>query len=367
MVRGQSLLIVLCLSVFFTACATSEVPVGTDTQSSSSAEVTETLNVRYTGVIERAPAQAVSKTFVLRIADGSFVLIESNDPNLDLSSYLTRYVEVRGTAIPVGEQGTLLRVQELTLLTPPSSSSSSSSSSETIRCGGFAGLPCPDGLSCVDDASDACDPLSGGADCMGVCVLQTSSIASSQIASSQVIESSSSSHSIVTQASIASSRTSSSSSSRLMSSIADTSSVASSDESTAAKDAQTKLMAEQSYSENQLWTQMYCTQHVGGFCIPVHKNWYYRSFGATTNSLWHVEFGMSPLDSLGQGSIVLNLVSGSAAASGLPSGVVTERGQRAIGAWEWDSNHFELSGDLSLRPAIEHMIHAISPYDPSAQ
>jgi hypothetical protein len=37
-------------------------------------------------------------------------------------------------------------------------------------CGGFAGTPCPDGLTCVDDPSDSCDPNQGGADCMGVCI-----------------------------------------------------------------------------------------------------------------------------------------------------------------------------------------------------
>jgi hypothetical protein len=36
-------------------------------------------------------------------------------------------------------------------------------------CGGFAGLPCPQGQVCVDDPSDSCDPKSGGADCIGVC------------------------------------------------------------------------------------------------------------------------------------------------------------------------------------------------------
>jgi hypothetical protein len=37
-------------------------------------------------------------------------------------------------------------------------------------CGGFGGLQCPDGEICVDDPSDTCDPMQGGADCMGVCV-----------------------------------------------------------------------------------------------------------------------------------------------------------------------------------------------------
>jgi hypothetical protein len=41
---------------------------------------------------------------------------------------------------------------------------------EQIQCGGFAGLVCPRGMSCVDDPADDCDPDRGGADCMGICV-----------------------------------------------------------------------------------------------------------------------------------------------------------------------------------------------------
>ncbi len=41
---------------------------------------------------------------------------------------------------------------------------------ETIFCGGFGGIECPDGLECVDDPSDDCNPASGGADCGGICV-----------------------------------------------------------------------------------------------------------------------------------------------------------------------------------------------------
>jgi hypothetical protein len=42
----------------------------------------------------------------------------------------------------------------------------------TAFCGGFAGIPCPDGLTCIDDPSDDCDPTQGGADCGGICVSQ---------------------------------------------------------------------------------------------------------------------------------------------------------------------------------------------------
>jgi hypothetical protein len=36
-------------------------------------------------------------------------------------------------------------------------------------CGGIAGIPCPEGQTCVDDPKDDCDPTRGGADCPGIC------------------------------------------------------------------------------------------------------------------------------------------------------------------------------------------------------
>ncbi|KAF2101797.1 hypothetical protein NA57DRAFT_35466, partial [Rhizodiscina lignyota] len=36
-------------------------------------------------------------------------------------------------------------------------------------CGGFAGLPCGYGYTCVDNPSDDCNPKKGGADCPGIC------------------------------------------------------------------------------------------------------------------------------------------------------------------------------------------------------
>lgn len=36
-------------------------------------------------------------------------------------------------------------------------------------CGGIAGILCPQGMKCVDDPNDGCDPAHGGADCSGIC------------------------------------------------------------------------------------------------------------------------------------------------------------------------------------------------------
>ncbi|KAG6011614.1 hypothetical protein E4U43_008211 [Claviceps pusilla] len=37
-------------------------------------------------------------------------------------------------------------------------------------CAGFAGLACPAGYHCYDVPYDGCDPLKGGADCLGICL-----------------------------------------------------------------------------------------------------------------------------------------------------------------------------------------------------
>jgi Kazal-type serine protease inhibitor domain len=36
-------------------------------------------------------------------------------------------------------------------------------------CGGFAGLPCPGAGTCVDNATDGCDPAQGNFDCASLC------------------------------------------------------------------------------------------------------------------------------------------------------------------------------------------------------
>lgn len=37
-------------------------------------------------------------------------------------------------------------------------------------CGGIAAITCTEGLVCVDDPKDTCDPTKGGADCGGICM-----------------------------------------------------------------------------------------------------------------------------------------------------------------------------------------------------
>jgi hypothetical protein len=313
-----------------------------------------TKNVSYIGTIEDlGPGTFVQGTHKLVLSDGGFLLLQSNDINLNLDIYLGKNVEVRGTVQPTNETGAMLmRVEEVTLLDTTNESGSLASRSFAV-CGGFAGIKCNAGFRCIDDPSDSCDPKQGGADCSGICVPEetgtlSSSVVpetpvSSSVQSSKPIESSKSSASIISSTAA--------------------SSPASSPE-TNANEQQILSLAKQIYDQDSLWTQKYCTSHIA-FCIPVHKNWYFKSFGATTSNLWHVEFGIATIDSLGQGAMVLNLVQGTSASAGAVDGQTKIQGNDIIGFKDWnDGNHFELIADARLKQPVLYMLSHITAYNP---
>lgn len=121
-------------------------------------------------------------------------------------------------------------------------------------------------------------------------------------------------------------------------------------------------MAKQDYATPSLWTQKYCTSHIA-FCIPVHKNWYFKSFGATTSNRWHSEFAMKDITELGQGPIVLNLMAGTSASMNAESGQVKTQGSEVIGFLDWtDGTHFELIADARLKAAVEYMLSHVTAY-----
>lgn len=124
-------------------------------------------------------------------------------------------------------------------------------------------------------------------------------------------------------------------------------------------------MAKEDYSNPSRWTQKYCSSHMS-FCIPVHKNWYYRSFGATSSALWRVEFDNADFETLGSGVITLQIMSGTSAQAGGTNGMVKVSGAQAIGYLDWDNNrHFEISTDARLQAAVSYMIANISKQTPA--
>ncbi|MFA5799453.1 MAG: hypothetical protein WC840_00665 [Candidatus Peribacteraceae bacterium] len=363
------LIIVIALRGF--RAAPSIAPVSEGESSSSSISVFAALptrNVSYVGTIEDLGAGIYQQgTHKLLLLGGQFLLLESTDVNLNLSSYLGKRAEIRGSVQPTIETGSLLmRVEEVTLLEKDTGSGSTSTDTRTFdACGGIGGIPCKQDFGCIDDPSDDCDPKTGGVDCLGICVPGKSSESSAPAAppprsfANDVAPPPSSS------SSLSFSSTTSPGSASSVSSVQSTASAESAPAGNAGPtEEQIASMSKQRYDQDALWTQKYCTSHVA-FCIPVHKNWYFKSFGATTSNLWHVEFGIAAIDALNQGPIVLNLVSGTTASLGVTSGLVRTQGKDVVGFMDWkDGDHFELIADARLKEAVSYMLSHITAYNP---
>lgn len=337
---------------------------GGDTQasslSSSESIPVPTQNVSFTGTLDMLDVSTFMQgTHTLTLNDGQMILLESTDANLNLDTYIGKSVEARGSVQPTVEAGgTLMRVTDVSVLSMDSSEESASSSSGAAMCGGIAAIPCADGMTCVDDPSDSCDPTNGGADCSGVCVAVLPTSTSS---SEESVSSSSSVASAVSTSAVSSSASVVASSSSAVSTVTSSSSVSS--VLSSAMEQQISTMASQVYDDASLWTQKYCTSHVG-FCIPVHKNWYFKSFGATTTNLWHVEFGMATIDALGDGAIVMNLMPGTSSSMLAADGQVKVQGNDVIGFKDWtDGRHFEIIADARLRSAVSYMLSQITAYE----
>lgn len=363
----------LSLSLAFTACTFTSTSTSSevDTSSSSSSSDSDSLithNVSYIGTIEDIGMTTYMQgTHRLTIDSEQFLLLESTDANLNLNTYLGKRVEVHGSVQPtVEEGGMLLRAQEVIVLDVLTDSSSSVSESEPMgsMCGGIAGIICEGNEDCIDDPRDTCDPMNGGADCSGICVPKvvesSSSVTSSTTSSTSTMSTSASS--VVSSSSKSSSRTSSSVSSSVNSSMVSSASSISVPADSAAMDQQNALLAKQAYDQDGLWTQKYCTSHIA-FCVPVHKNWYFKSFGATTSNLWHVELGMVDIAELGDGAIIMNLVSGTSASMQAQDGQIKTQGSDIIGFKDWDDGtHFEIIADARLKSAVAYMLARITPY-----
>lgn len=338
---------------------------GTTTGSGASSSVTSsvasqapavTRNVSFIGTVDQLGASIYMQgTHKLMLDDGRFIILESAGANLDLDTYIGKKAQVRGYSEPTVEAGgTLLHVEEIVSL---ESSFSSSEASKPKMCGGFAGFQCDNGQVCIDDPADSCDPQNGGADCSGICVVQLASSSSSVV--SELVESSSSSSKAAVKSSSSSRQPVSSSSSSISSSVS--SSVASANPD-ASKEQQIVAMMKLNYAADAMWTQRYCTTHIS-FCVPVHKQWYFQSFGAGAGSLWRVEFGFADITQANQGVIQLHLVSGSSASKGGVDGQVVTNGSTVTAYRDWtEDRHFELSGDARLKTAISYMIGHIDPY-----
>lgn len=312
--------------LLLSACARQNPPVTPDDGENSSesfvassdasitsegTEWSESTAVLYRGTLEEAgPSIYMQGTHRLSLEDGRSLLLESS--TLALEAYEGRRVEVRGAVRPTVEAGGLImRVESVQLLDASSASSdvSSSSASSTLSASVVSRSEAPSSI-----ARSVPPPASSPA----------SVPASRAPAASSVT--------------------------------ASTPSWQASDELTA----KAAVMAQENLSADR-WTQRYCSTHIK-FCIPVHKNWWFKSFGATSSSLWHVEIGPQPMENLGEGPISVNLLSGTVESAGGSDKLMSVQGDSAVGFRAWDDNrHFEIRGPSSLEQAIRYLTEQLQP------
>jgi len=287
--KYPALVLASCGALALGACAFTQPSTDTGTEMSSASSVMETPDVSYTGVIgELGVSIYMQGTHKLSLEDGRFIILESN--TLDLNNYLDRNVSVTGSSRPtVEEGGIILRVQKVS---PVDASSSVSSMTTT-------------GSSLSSVSSDA----------------SSSSSSKSSVVSSAV-------------------------SSRVVSSLATVSSVS----SASASDAKVQTMAKANLAAAN-WTQKFCSRQTA-FCIPVHKNWWFKSFGATSTFLEHMEVGPQEIENLNDGPLSINVVSGSIS----NDGQVVAQGGDTVGYRTWSNDrHIEIRGPSALSEAVRYM------------
>lgn len=271
----------------------------------------ETANVSYRGTVQPSGISIYMEgTHRLVLDDGRFVLLTSE--SVDLNDYVNQEVELRGAIRPTVEgNGMIMRVESATVVASSSvsseaASSESSSSSEVSS-------------STTSSSSIAASTVSSAA-------LSKSSVpASSKPASSVAVSSS------------------------VASSVAAVSAASQAASGGSAYEARVSAMAKDDLTPAK-WTQRYCSSHIG-FCFDVHKNWWYKSFGTTTNALWIVEISSEEINMPGEGPITVKLLSGEL--TGATDGQVTSNGGMAIGYRSWtEGRHFEITAPVSLQGAV---------------
>ncbi|MEK7137347.1 MAG: hypothetical protein AAB853_03615 [Patescibacteria group bacterium] len=339
---------------------------GTQTSSLVTEEELVTENVTYTGLLEEGGVTIYQEgSHRLMLSDGKMVILESSDEvAVPLALYVGKLVRVQGDVSPTVEAGgTLMKVRDIAWIRRESDAEGREAEVLRVICGGAAGVACPAGEVCllegetgicvIEEQEEEVGPVDGEE--QGMMEGETSSEASSAPAmeeEGEMVEepgstagtSSSASSPVQSSSSSASSQTSSSSSS----------SASSTSSPTATSDARVETMAEEN-SASERWTQQYCSTHLS-FCIPVHKNWYYKSFGATASVLWHVEVGPGPIENLGDGPLHVELKTGDLSTLGVADNAVTEAGGKVIGYRTWTENrHFEISGHPSLRDSVTYI------------
>lgn len=323
-VKHIAILPALLLFGSCTPSATNSVGDSSSASSQAVSSIRETNNVSYTGTVQTAGISIYMEgTHRLSLQDGKFILLESDA--VDLNGYVGEEAKVLGSIRPTVEAGgMIMRVDSIELM-----ANSSSVTSETASSFAESSLSTSESVSGISSAHSSVATS-------GV----TSSVSISQIPSSAA----------TTVSSLAA-----------VSSAITSSSLRSSDGPMPSGNAERiESMSRQDLTP-ALWTQQYCTSHIG-FCIPVHKNWWFRSFGTTSSELWHVEISSEPIESLQDGPIVLRLMTGVNTA---PDGSVIVQNGVAVYTKLWlTDQHIEIVADESLEDAVRYIGEHLDFYNP---
>lgn len=271
------------------------------TEEEQTSSVAETKNVIYRGtLLPLGSSIYMEGTHRLELEDGRFVLLEAN--GLLLDDYLAMDVEVFGATRPTVEGGgIIMRVERIAEFVESSVAASS-------------------------EAMSSSSAMSSAAASVAPVIPSSAPVAVSRASVAPVIPSSA--PVVVSSAPVSS--------------------------SSAATDAVSVRAATMAKANMDAanWTQQYCSSHTG-FCFPVHKNWWYTSFGATSSSQWHVELSSEEIVALGDGPISVVLVSGAAPAA---DGQVTVENGKATGVRAWTNNrHFVISAPAVLETAVRYI------------
>lgn len=283
-----------------------------------------TRNVTYTGLLEQGGITIYQQgTHRLTLSDGKMVLLEPSEGSaIVLNLYEGKLVRVRGDVMPTVEAGgTLMQVKGIEWIRREKDAEGKEAEVYRTLCG--VGALCPDGFFCRLEETG------------GICIEEESEeTEKSGEAGEEVGEER-----------------------EMKEDKEEVQGVGEAEETEepsdiSAAEPQVTVMAEEDLAAER-WTQQYCSAHIG-FCIPVHKNWYYKSFGATSSVLWHVEVGMEPVENLGDGEIIVDLKMGDLSSLGVTDGAVSENSGKVVGYRVWsDNRHFEISADASLKDAVD--------------
>ena len=314
---SSSLFTLLCCCLFLSACFGSTntpepdpVPATEETE-----EIAETKNVFYSGTVQPAGISIYQEgTHKLVLPDGRFILLESNA--IDLNGYVGEEVELFGSLRPTVEAGGMIMNVEKAVAMIDEDEDEEEDTNEATGTGSTTEqddttVPPQEDF---DDSSDKEDEIYSETE-----ETDTPELSEEDDSESDFTGSTSSVDPVV-------------------------------------RSARAQKMSGFDYSE-EYWSLEYCSSHIG-FCIPVHKWFWYRSFGATDQDLWHVELGSDEVQQIGDGPIVLQLLPGE-----LPSGASDRKtmlvGEEVKGYVLWNKGYFVVSAPASLENAVSYIVSSL--------